>query len=59
MVAAADDAWTSFDLNLGEAVVRLGGVKQINLEQLAAAQPDLVLASSNTAAARARARFFM
>lgn len=50
LVAAADDAWTSFDLNLDEDVVRLGGVKQINLEQLAAAQPDLVLASSNTAA---------
>ena len=50
LVAAADDAWTSFDLNLDEDVVNLGGVKQINLEQLAAAQPDLVLASSNTAA---------
>ena len=50
LVAAADDAWTSFDLNLDENVVHLGGVKQINLEQLAAAQPDLVLASSNTAA---------
>ena len=50
LVAAADDAWTSFDLNLGEDVIKLGGVKQINLEQLAATQPDLVLASSNTAA---------
>ena len=50
LVAAADDAWTSFDLNLDEDVAHLGGVKQINLEQLAAAQPDLVLASSNTAA---------
>ena len=50
LVAAADDAWTSFDLNLDEDVVDLGGVKQINLEQLAAVQPDLVLASSNTAA---------
>lgn len=50
LVAAADDAWTSFDLNLGQDVIQLGGVKQINLEQLAAAQPDLVLASSNTAA---------
>lgn len=49
-MAAADDAWTSFDLNLGEDVIKLGGVKQINLEQLAATQPDLVLASSNTAA---------
>ena len=38
LVAAADDAWTSFDLNLDEDVVDLGGVKQINLEQLAAAQ---------------------
>ena len=31
-------------------MIKLGGVKQINLEQLAATQPDLVLASSNTAA---------
>ena len=41
LVAAADDAWTSFDLNLGQDVIQLGGVKQINLEQLAAAQPDI------------------
>lgn len=50
LVAAADDAWTSFDLGLGEDVANLGGVKETNLEVLLAAQPDLVLASSNTAA---------
>ncbi len=50
LVAAANDAWTSFDLGLGEGVANLGGVKETNLEVLLAAQPDLVLASSNTAA---------
>lgn len=50
LVAAANDAWTSFDLGLGEDVANLGGVKETNLEVLLAAQPDLVLASSNTAA---------
>lgn len=50
LVAAANDAWTSFDLGLGEDVANLGGVKETNLEILLAAQPDLVLASSNTAA---------
>lgn len=49
LVAAANDAWTSFDLGLGEDVANLGGVKETNLEVLLAAQPDLVLASSNTA----------
>lgn len=50
LVAAAGDTWTQFDLGLPENVVDLGGVKSINLELLAAAQPDLVLASSNTTA---------
>ena len=50
LVAAADDAWTSFQLDLGEEVVNLGGVKGPNLELLIQAQPDLVIASSNTAA---------
>lgn len=50
LVAAANDAWTSFDLGLGGDVANLGGVKETNLEVLLAAQPDLVLASSNTAA---------
>lgn len=48
--AAAHDAWTSFDLGLSEAVTDLGTIKQPDLERLLAAQPDLVLASSNTAA---------
>ena len=50
LVAAANDAWTSFDLGLGEDVANLGGVKETNLEVLLAAQPDLILASSNTTA---------
>ena len=41
LAAAANDAWTSFDLGLDEDVVD---------ELLLAAEPDLVIASSNTAA---------
>lgn len=50
LVAAAGDSWTSFDLELPEHVTDLGAIKQPNLERLIAAEPDLVLASSNTAA---------
>ena len=50
LVAAAGDSWTSFDLGLDESVVDLGGVKEPNLELLFSAQPDFVIASSNTAA---------
>ncbi len=50
LAASAGDAWTQFDLGLGPEVVDLGGVKEINTEMLFAVQPDLVLASSNTAA---------
>lgn len=51
LVAAADDAWTQFDLALDkEAVVSLGGVKEPNVEALLAAGPDLVLGSTKTAA---------
>lgn len=50
LVAAASDTWTQFDLGLSETVANLGGVKEIDLERLAAAKPDLVLASCNTAA---------
>ncbi len=49
LVAAAGDAWTSFDLGLGEDVADLGAVKEPNLEVLLAAEPDLILASVNTA----------
>ncbi len=50
LVAAADDAWTSFDLELGDDVADLGAVKEPNLELLLAAEPDLILASVNTQA---------
>lgn len=48
IVAAAGDTWTQFDLGLPDSVANLGGVKEINLEILAATEPDLVIASSNT-----------
>ena len=48
LVAAASDAWTDFDLDLGEDVANLGSLMEPNLEELIAAQPDLVIASSNT-----------
>lgn len=50
LAAAADDAWTSFELGLDGDVVNLGAVKTPRLEALLAAEPDLVLASVNTAA---------
>lgn len=50
LVAAAGDTWTSFSLDLGPEVADLGAVKSIDVERLLAAEPDLVLASSNTAA---------
>lgn len=48
LVAAANDAWTDFDLSLGEDVANLGSLMEPNTEELIAAQPDLVIASSNT-----------
>lgn len=50
LVAAAGDAWTSFDLDLDNTVADLGAVKEPNLEVLLAAQPDLVIGSISTAA---------
>lgn len=50
LTATAHDAWTSFDLGLDKDVADLGAVKEPNLEMLLAAEPDLVLASCNTAA---------
>lgn len=50
LVAAADDAWTSFSLDLSDSVANLGKIKQPNLELLVGTQPDLILASSSTAA---------
>lgn len=48
IVAVANDAWTDFDLNLGEDVANLGSLLEPSLEELIAAQPELVIASSNT-----------
>lgn len=48
IVAAADDSWTAFSLDLGEDVAHLGAVKTPSLEALLGAGPDLVLASCNT-----------
>lgn len=50
LVAAAGDAWTSFDLDLDPSTADLGAIKEPNLEVLLAAEPDLILASCNTAA---------
>lgn len=50
LAAAADDAWTSFELELGEDVASLGSVKSPNLETLLAASPDLITASCSTQA---------
>jgi len=50
LIAAAGDAWTSFDLGLGPDVADLGGVKEPSLGALLAAEPDFILASSNTPA---------
>ena len=48
VIAAPDDAWDDLQLNLPEDVVNLGNVKQLNLEQLLASQPDFIIASTNT-----------
>lgn len=50
LCAAADDAWDDFALPLDDSVVNLGATKEPNLELLLASRPDLVLASTNTAA---------
>lgn len=46
IVAAPHDAWTSFDLDLGDDVADLGDVKNISSETLIASAPDLVIASA-------------
>ena len=47
LVASASDAWTDFDLGLGEEVANIGGAMGVSVEELLAATPDLVLASTN------------
>lgn len=50
LVAAANDSWTQFDLELPDTVANLGEVKDPNLERLLAAEPDFVIGSAKTAA---------
>ena len=46
--ATADDAWEDFNLELSEDTVNLGGTKSLSLEKLLGADPDFVIASTNT-----------
>ena len=46
--ASADDAWDDFDFPLPADAVNLGMTKELSLEKLFQADPDFVLASSNT-----------
>ena len=48
IVASADDAWEDFNLPLSKDAVNLGMTKELSLEKLFEANPDFVLASSNT-----------
>lgn len=48
VVSTADDAWDDLGLVLPEDTVNLGNTKRLNLELLLTAQPDFILASTNT-----------
>lgn len=48
VIATADDAWDDFHLDLPEDAVNLGGTKHLSLELLLEAEPDFILASTNT-----------
>ena len=48
IIASADDAWDDFKLPLPEGAINLGMTKELSLEKLFEANPDFVLASSNT-----------
>lgn len=48
LVATTNATWTYFDLPLREDTVNLGSSKQLNLEQIIACEPDLILASCGT-----------
>ena len=48
VIATADDAWDDLQLDLPEHAVNLGHTKSLSLELLLSAQPDLILASTNT-----------
>ena len=48
LVATTNATWTYFDLPFREDIVNLGASKELNLEQLIACEPDLILASCGT-----------
>ena len=48
VIASADDAWEDFGLALPESAINLGQTKELNLEKLFEAEPDFILASTNT-----------
>lgn len=50
LCAAANDTWTSFDLNLPDTVQDLGPIKSPSTETLLASEPDFVLASAKNEA---------
>ena len=49
LAAAADDTFRKFDLPISPDTINLGATKDISLEKLLAAQPQLVIASCSTA----------
>lgn len=50
IVAAADDTWKDFDLELDDSVADLGSLLEPSMETLLASEPDFIIASSNTKA---------
>ena len=48
VMASADDAWEDFDIPLAADAVNLGGTKDLSLEKVFEANPDFIIASSNT-----------
>lgn len=48
VIASADDAWDDFDIEMPQDAINLGQTKSLNLEKLFEANPDFVIASTNT-----------
>lgn len=48
LLAAANDAWEDFGLELDSSVINLGGAHSPSLELLISANPDFVIASAST-----------